>query len=384
MSRCVALIVAAGRGVRLGHDLPKQYLTLAGRPLLRHSIDACLAHPAIDAVRCVVHPGDAELYKAATADLDLLSPVAGGAQRQDSVRLGLESLESIDPGIVIIHDAARPFLAPDLIDRTLDALDHADGAIAAVPVHDTLKRGQDGYSMTTVDRTGLWRAPTPQGFPLPALLAAHRRARGRPLTDDAAVAEQAGLRVALVPGSEDNIKITTPQDLERAERMLAARLAVRVGTGFDVHRFGPGSRVVLGGVAIPHDRALEGHSDADVALHAVTDALLGAIGAGDIGEHFPPSDPQWRGADSALFLRRAADMVRAGGGIVQNVDLTIICERPKIGPYRAAMAERIGAILGVAAHRINVKATTSEGLGFTGRGEGIAAQAVASVLAPAG
>lgn len=382
MTRCVALIVAAGRGLRLGHDLPKQYLPLAGVSLLRHSIETCLAHPRIDAVRCVIHPDDADLYAAAVAGLELLSPVAGGAQRQDSVRLGLESLEPIGPDAVLIHDAARPFLSPDLITHTLDALGGADGAIAAVPVHDTLKRGQDGCSMATVDRSGLWRAQTPQSFRFRAILGAHRSAIGQQLTDDAAVAERAGLRVALIPGSEDNIKITTPQDFDRAERLLAARHAVRVGIGFDVHRFGPGNQVVLGGLAIPHERALIGHSDADVALHAITDALLGAIAAGDIGEHFPPSDPQWRGADSAVFLRHAAELVRARGGVVQSIDLTIICERPKIGPHRAAMVERIGTIAGIATHRINVKATTTEGLGFTGRREGIAAQAVAAVLTP--
>jgi 2-C-methyl-D-erythritol 4-phosphate cytidylyltransferase/2-C-methyl-D-erythritol 2,4-cyclodiphosphate synthase len=395
--RAVALIVAAGRGVRAGGDLPKQYRQLGGCAVLHHSARAFRDHPAIDAVRVVIHPADRALYDAAVDGLDLLPPVPGGAERQDSVRLGLESLADLKPVRVLIHDAARPLVSADLIDDTLRALGRAPGAIAALPVADTLKRGEDRRIVATVPREGLWRAQTPQGFDFAAILAAHRALAGERLTDDAAVAERRGLAVELVTGSEDNFKITTADDLARAEQALAQRdlaqrdLArhsggwdLRMATGFDVHRFGPGDRVMLGGIAIPHDQGLVGHSDADVALHALTDALLGTIGAGDIGQHFPPSDPQWRGADSARFLQHAAALVAARGGTIVHVDLTIICERPKIGPHRAPMVARIAELLGPVLAggdigRVSVKATTTEGLGFTGRREGIAVQAAATV-----
>jgi 2-C-methyl-D-erythritol 4-phosphate cytidylyltransferase/2-C-methyl-D-erythritol 2,4-cyclodiphosphate synthase len=378
-----ALVVAAGRGTRLGAARPKQYLPLAGRPLLRHTLEALRAHPRIAGIATVIHPDDRALYDEAAAGLDLLPAVAGGAERQDSVRNGLEALARHRPARVLIHDGARPFVDRATIDRVVAALDGAPGAIAALPVRDTVKRESDGHVAETIERTGLWRASTPQGFHFPAILAAHRAAAGGALTDDAAIAERAGMEVALVEGSEENFKVTTAADLERAERVLAARLGdVRTGQGFDVHAFGPGDTVWLCGVAVPHGQGLVGHSDADVGLHALTDALLGALGAGDIGMHFPPSDPAWRGAASDRFLRHAADLVAKAGGMVAHVDVTLICERPKVGPHRAAMVARIAEILGVEATRVSVKATTTERLGFTGRGEGIAASAVATIRLP--
>ena len=389
MGGSVALVVAAGRGRRFGGESPKQYASLAGRPLLRHSLAAFAAHPGIDAVRAVIHPDDRAHYEAAADGLGLLAPVPGGGSRQESVRLGLESLEGTAPGRVLIHDGARPFVEPALIDRVLDALERAPGAIAALPVTDTLKRGEAERIAGTVRREGLWRAQTPQGFRFEDILAAHRAARDTPdLTDDAAVAERAGLEVLLVEGSPANLKVTTPRDLARAERWLAGGMGgaggeeIRTGFGFDVHRFGPGDRVRLCGVELPNDAGLVGHSDADVGLHAAVDAILGALAAGDIGEHFPPSDPQWKDADSGRFARHAADLVAARGGRIVNLDVTLICERPRIGPHRAAMTARLAELLGIDPGRVSVKATTTERLGFTGRGEGIAAQAIAGVALP--
>lgn len=382
MTDCVALVVAAGRGMRAGGGVPKQYRALAGQRVLRFSLDAFASHPRVGAVRAVIHPDDRGLYDDAAFGLDLLTPVAGGLTRQDSVRLGLESLAGLAPRHVLIHDGARPFVDAAIIDRTLDALAKAPAAIAAVPLADTLKRGVEGRVDATVDRAGLWRAQTPQGFHFDKILAAHRAAAGAEFTDDAAVAERAGMSVALVMGSEANMKLTTDDDLRRAERLAAGPAEPRVGTGFDVHRFGPGDHVWLCGLKVPYTHGLIGHSDADVALHALTDALLGAIGAGDIGQHFPPSDPQWRGKESAHFLAHAAQLTRTSGGRIAHVDVTIICERPKVGPHRAAMAARIAEILGLPTARCSVKATTTEGLGFTGRGEGLAAQAVATVMMP--
>jgi len=385
MTGCAALVLAGGSGSRFGGGTPKQYQPLAGRAVLRRAADAFLSHPAVDAVRIVLRPEDRGLYDAAFAGVTLLDPVTGGDTRQESTRLGLESLREAAPARVLIHDGARPFPDAATIDRTLAALAHYPGAVPALPLSDTIKRASDDGMLVagTLDRTGLWRAQTPQAFRFPDILAAHRKARGRNLTDDAMVAEQAGLTVALVSGSEDNIKITTRTDIERAARLLEARGAItRIGTGFDVHAFCPGDHVMLCGVRVPHDRGLEGHSDADAGLHAVTDAILGAIGDGDIGSHFPPSDPQWRDADSAAFLRHAAALVRGRGGDIVNVDVTLVCERPKIGPHRAAMRARVAEILAVDVAAVSVKATTTEGLGFTGRREGIAAQAVAAVRLP--
>jgi 2-C-methyl-D-erythritol 4-phosphate cytidylyltransferase/2-C-methyl-D-erythritol 2,4-cyclodiphosphate synthase len=383
MTCCIALIVAAGRGTRVGGPLPKQYLSLAGQPLLRHAVTAFASHPAISGVRIVYHPDDRALYEAATAGFDILPPVAGGAARQDSVRLGLESLESLSPERVLIHDGARPFIRHALIDRMLAALDETPGAIPALAIRDTVKRGQDGIIRETLDRTSLWRAQTPQGFRYDAILAAHRASAGRDLSDDAAVAEAVGLAVRLIEGDEENFKVTTSDDLARAERVVAARQGdVRSGMGFDVHAFGPGDHVWLCGVRLTFEQGLVGHSDADVGLHALTDAILGALGAGDIGQHFPPSDARWRGASSDRFIRHAADLVTAAGGSIVHLDLTLICERPKIGPHREAMVHRISDILSLDPGRVSVKATTTEGLGFTGRREGIAGQAVATIRLP--
>jgi len=382
--KTIALIVAAGRGERAGGGLPKQYRPLAGVPVLRRSLQPFLDHPRIDAVRVVIADGHQDAYAAAAAGLALLAPVAGGAERQDSVRRGLESLAGEAPDAVLIHDAARPFVPAAMIDRVLEALADAPAALPVLPVVDTLKRGADGAVAETVPRDGLWRAQTPQGFRYAEILAAHRvAADAPPATDDAALAERAGLRVTLVEGSEEAAKLTTADDLARAEAQLATAYETRVGTGFDVHRIGPGDAMMLGGVAVPADGGLVGHSDADVALHALTDAILGALADGDIGAHFPPSDPQWRGAASDRFLSDAVRRVRERGGRIRHLDLTIICERPKIGPHREAIRARIAAICELPVGRVSVKATTTERLGFTGRQEGVAAQAAATLALPA-
>lgn len=388
MGKCVALVVAAGRGRRFGGETPKQYLDLGGRSVLRHSLATFAAHPGVDSVRAVIHPDDRGLYDIAAMGLGLMEPTSGGVSRQESVRFGLESLnaDGTPPGLVLIHDGARPFIDGGTIGRVIAALNTVPGAIAAVPVNDTLKRispqsaGDSSLLIeATIDRSGLWRAQTPQGFRYADILAAHRAVVGEELTDDAAVAERAGLAVSLVMGSEENVKITTAADLLRAARRFGGAAETRVGNGFDVHRFCPGDHVNLCGIPVPHSHGLDGHSDADVALHALTDALLGAVAAGDIGHHFPPSNPRWKGAPSDIFLSHAAGLACGLGGTITAVDVTIICERPKIGPYRAAMIERLAAILGIGADRVSVKATTTEGLGFTGRQEGIAAQATATV-----
>ena len=389
MAQTVALIVAAGRGHRFGAELPKQFLPLAGRPLLRYALSAFAGHPDVDAVQTVIHPDDAPLYEDAAAGLELLPPAAGGETRQESVRLGLAALAGLNPRKVLIHDGARPFVSDALIARVIKGLDEHPGILPAVPVADTLKRAEDGRVAGTVERAGLWRAQTPQGFRYAEIVAAHADFAGRELTDDAAVAEAAGLTVGLVEGAEGNLKITSRDDMDIAERRLAGgALETRCGNGFDVHRFGPpqpeGVALQLCGVAVPHDRPLLGHSDADVGLHTLTDAILGALGAGDIGAHFPPSDPQWKGADSEIFLAAARDLAQERGGRILHVDLTLICQTPKVGPHREAMRARVAEILRLEPDRVSVKATTTEGLGFTGRGEGIAAQATASLQLPGG
>lgn len=387
MSTCIALIVAAGRGSRFGGPLPKQYALLDGTPVLRRTLLAFRGVPGITGLRVVIAPGDDAPYGEATAGLDLPPPVAGGGSRQQSVLNGLEALSADPPDLVAIHDAARPFVRADDIVACLSAVaaPGIDGAVLGVPLADTLKRVGDGSAITeTVPRRDLWRAQTPQVFRFTELLAAHRAAaslgaaEATALTDDAAVAERAGLKVVMVAGSEDNRKITTADDLH------SAAMETRTAFGFDVHGFSAGKAVMLGGIAIPHSQALAGHSDADVALHALTDAVLGTISAGDIGKHFPPSDPQWRGASSDRFLRHAVELVAARQGRIVHLDLTIVCEAPKVGPHRDAMARSIATIAGITADRVSVKATTTEGLGFTGRREGIAAQAVATVELPRG
>jgi 2-C-methyl-D-erythritol 4-phosphate cytidylyltransferase / 2-C-methyl-D-erythritol 2,4-cyclodiphosphate synthase len=383
MTSVFALVVAAGQGSRFGGAIPKQYLTLGGVSVLRYAAAAFSEHPRIHDVLVTIRPEDRALFDSALAGLRIMPPVPGGLTRQDSVRRGLEALQGERPERVLIHDGARPFPDKALITRVIDGLDRAPAAIPCLPLGDTIKRADGDVIRATIDRSGLWRAQTPQGFHYDVILSAHRAVAGRALTDDAAVAEAAGLAPLLVAGSEDNLKVTTAEDLATAERLLAARqMDVRVGQGFDAHRFAPGDHVWLCGVRIPNDACLAGHSDADVGLHALTDAVLGAVGEGDIGMHFPPSDPRWRGAASDQFLRHAADLVRARGGAIAAVDVTIICEGPKIGPHRGAMIERVAAILGITRHRVSVKATTTDRLGFTGRGEGIAAQAVATVRLP--
>ena len=385
VTSCTALIVAAGRGSRFGGPLPKQYALLAGQPVLRRTVAAFQAAPAIDRILVVIGSGDDAHYEAAAQGLGLPAPVPGGVSRQQSVLNGLEALAATAPDLVAIHDAARPFVRRADIEACLAAVsaDGIDGAILGIPLADTLKRIGDGNAISeTVPRRDLWRAQTPQVFRFAPLLAAHRAAaslgalEATALTDDAAVAERAGLKVVMVAGSGDNRKITTAEDL--GFDLMETRTAL----GFDVHGFAPGNAVMLGGIAIPHTHTLAGHSDADVALHALTDAVLGTIGAGDIGKHFPPSDPQWRGASSDRFLRHAIDLVAGRGGRIVHLDVTIVCEAPKVGPHRDAMVKSIAAIAGVPAERVSVKATTTEGLGFTGRREGIAAQAIATVELP--
>jgi 2-C-methyl-D-erythritol 4-phosphate cytidylyltransferase/2-C-methyl-D-erythritol 2,4-cyclodiphosphate synthase len=385
VSTVAALVVAAGRGSRFGSARPKQYLSLGTWPVLRYSLTALAAHPRIDAVKAVIHPDDEESYAAAARGLDLAAPAHGGETRQESVRRGLESLAETGVEKVLIHDGARPFIDAGLIDRVIAGLDPADGAIPGVPVVDTLKQAPEGRIAGTVPRADLWRAQTPQGFGYSAIRRAHGQAVTRSdLTDDAQVAEAAGLDVVMVPGDEDNLKITTQEDRERAERYLMRTMETRVGQGFDVHAFAdaPGP-VRLCGVDIPHGQGLAGHSDADVGLHVIVDAILGALAEGDIGQHFPPTDPQWKAADSAKFLTYARDLAADRGARIVNVDVTLICERPKLGAHRETMTERVAGLLGIARDRVSVKATTTERLGFTGRREGIAGQAVATLQVPA-
>ena len=375
--RLAAILVAAGSGSRFGAETPKQFLRLAGKPVIRHAAETLARE-----VELLQPVGDADAIGEALAGLPHLPPIAGGATRQDSVRFGLEALAGAAPDIVLVHDAARPVIPPGTIPALLAALERMAGAIPAMPVGDTLKRVEAGRITATVPREGLYRAQTPQAFRFPVLLAAHRAGVDVAATDDASLLEAAGEAVAIVPGSDDNIKLTYPEDLPRLERVMAAHLIPRVGTGFDVHVLEAGRRLVLCGVAVPHDKGLAGHSDADVGIHALCDAIYGALAEGDIGRHFPPSETAWRDADSARFLAHAAERIAARGGLLANADVTLICERPKIAPHAAAMVARLATILGVDADRISVKATTTERLGFTGRGEGIAAQAVATVLVP--
>jgi 2-C-methyl-D-erythritol 4-phosphate cytidylyltransferase / 2-C-methyl-D-erythritol 2,4-cyclodiphosphate synthase len=376
------LIVAAGRGQRLGGETPKQFLDLAGRMILRRSIDAFLAHPAIATLAVVIHPDDRPLYDLAVsgiADACLTPPVLGGATRSASVRAGLEALAPFAPSRVLIHDGARPFVTGGVISAVLEALDAASGAFPALPVVDALWTAQEGLVMRSVPRDGLWRAQTPQGFRFDAILAAHRAHSGD-TADDVAVAVAAGLDVRVVRGTERNYKITTRVDLERAKGELNRMLDIRTGNGFDVHRLGPGSHVTLCGIEIPHERGLIGHSDADVGMHALTDAIFGALAEGDIGQWFPPSDPQWEGAASEIFLAKAGERAQARGYAIASLDCTLVCERPRIGPHADAMRSELARITGVAPERISVKATTSETLGFTGREEGIAALATATLV----
>jgi len=385
--RVAAVVVAAGRGLRAGGDLPKQYRCILGEPVIRPSLAAFALHRGIFALQPVIHPDDGVLFQEASKGLKLLPAVHGGATRQASVHAGLEALERHRPNLVLVHDAARPFASEALIARAIAAAAASGAAVPVVAVADTVKTVDAAGGVTgTVDRAHLRLVQTPQAFGFAALLDAHRRAKaaGRDdFTDDAHIAEWAGLKVTTFEGETGNVKLTTNDDFVRAEAaMLAALSDVRTGFGFDVHSFGAGDHVMLGGLRIPHGRGLAGHSDADVVLHALVDAVLGALAEGDIGVHFSPTDPRWRGASSDRFLAFAVERLRARGGRIAHLDVTIVCEAPRIGPHRDAMRARIAEIAGVPIDRVGVKATTSEKMGFTGRGEGMAAFANATVRLP--
>ncbi|MDN5927314.1 MAG: bifunctional 2-C-methyl-D-erythritol 4-phosphate cytidylyltransferase/2-C-methyl-D-erythritol 2,4-cyclodiphosphate synthase [Hyphomicrobiales bacterium] len=391
--RIAVVLVAAGRGERAGtREGPKQYRPIGGRAVIAHTLDAFLGHPGIAAVAIAIHPDDEALFADSVGPLPgHVVTVPGGATRQASTLLALRALKAFSPETVLIHDAVRPFVNLELIAGVIEKARSGVGALPALAVSDTLKRGGTDARVTgTVDRGSLFAAQTPQGFPFRAILDAHEKAAASgqgDFTDDAAIAEWAGLAVEIVAGSPDNVKLTWARDIAMADEKLSRAAAfpdVRTGNGYDVHAFGPGAHVTLCGLAIPHEKALSGHSDADVGLHALTDALLATCGAGDIGTHFPPSDPQWKGAASRIFVEHAAGIVRAKGGRIANADITLICETPKIGPHRERMVEALAAMLGIAADRISVKATTNEKLGFLGRGEGIAAIATVSVIYPGG
>ena len=375
-----AVIVAAGRGTRAGGGLPKQWRTLAGRAVAAWTLGAFRTSPLVGPIVLVLHPDDMGLAPGYAGHPDV-TVTEGGATRDASVRAGLEALVPFAPDLVLIHDVARPLVTHDLIARVVGALATADAAAPALAVSDALWSGADGRVAGTVDRTGLWRAQTPQGFRFDSILNAHRR-HGGGAADDVEVARAAGLDVIIVPGEERNLKITTPEDFARAERLLRDSMDIRTGNGFDVHAFGPGDHVILCGVEVPHTHGLIGHSDADVGMHALTDAIYGALAEGDIGRHFPPSDPQWKGADSAHFLDHAVRLAEERGYRVANGDVTLICERPRIGPHALDMQTRLEALMGLESGRISVKATTSERLGFTGREEGIAALATVTLVTP--
>jgi len=370
-----ALIVAAGKGERLGGGIPKQFRLLGGKPILRWAVESLINHPAVRAVRVVVGEDQHDIATTALAGLEIGDLITGGAERAGSVRAGLRA---IDTDAVLVHDAARPFCPPEVIDRLLASLEFFEGAAPVLPVGDTLARIGDTLG-EPVDRAGLARVQTPQAFRLGALKSAYELWSGASPTDETTVVRAAGMKVAAVEGDPALEKLTFQADFDRAEQWLNGRLVPRTGMGFDVHAFSGEGPIMLGGVEVPHGRGLAGHSDADVVLHAITDALLGAAGLGDIGEHFPPSDPRWKGAASARFLSFAVGLLHEKGGLVDHIDCTVIAEAPKIGPHRQAMRERIAEIAGLDVEQVSVKATTTEGLGFTGRREGIAAQAVASI-----
>ena len=369
-----ALIVAAGSGTRMGGE-PKQYRLLGGKTVLRRAVEALIDHPAIRTVRVVIASGQQERATEALAGLDVDALIEGGAERADSVRAGLASISG---DAVLVHDAARPFCPPAVVDRLLASLEFYEGAAPVLPVGDTLSRIGETLG-DPVDRGGLARVQTPQAFRLDALKTAYEQWAGPSPTDETTVVRAAGMKVAAVEGDPALEKLTLPADFERAEQWLAGRLSPRTGMGFDVHAFAGAGPIMLGGIEIDHDRGLAGHSDADVVLHAITDALLGAGGLGDIGEHFPPTDARWKGAASALFLAHAVDLLRAKGASIDHIDCTVIAEAPKVGPHRTAMRAKIAEITGLSLDQVSVKATTTEGLGFTGRREGIGAQAVASI-----
>ncbi len=390
MQKTVALITTSGRGSRMGFDgIPKQYLPLAGVAILRHSVLAFLNHPKIDDVMCIIHPDDVALYEQAVLGFDLLNPVFGGETRQISVRKGLEALKEYNPTKVLIHDAVRPFVSKQIISGILEKLETHPAVIPAIAVEDTIKKYGDGKIEWTLERQDLWRAQTPQGFIYEDILNAHMAFKELNFTDDAALNEYAGIPVAIVPGSQNNFKITTQEDYERAKNLAAflnerVKTESRVGMGYDVHAFRKRNKdenkfIRLGGADVEFDKKIEAHSDGDVALHALMDAMLGAIGEGDIGEHFSPKDSKWKNADSLEMLKIVNNLVKKKGGNITNLDLTIICEKPKISKFKEQMRDKISKTLNIHKARINIKATTTEKLGFLGRGEAIAAQAITSI-----
>ena len=391
MTKIVALITACGRGNRFsnGEGIPKQYLQLAGVPLLRHSILAFLNHPKIDDVICVIHPEDIDLYEEAAAGLDLLNPVFGGDTRQASIRQGLETLREYNPAKVLIHDGVRPFVSKRVINGILEKLETHPAVIPAVAVEDTLKKYSDGKIEWTLERENLWRAQTPQGFIYEDILNSHIAFKDLNFTDDSALNEYAGIPVAIVPGSQNNFKITTVEDYERAKRMISMLIKNvkeenRCGIGFDVHAFRERKKdennlIRLCGIDMEFEKKIDAHSDGDVGIHATIDALLGAIGQGDIGEHFPPTDMKWKNIDSREMLKTIKHLLVKKGATILNLDITLICEKPKVSKFKNQMKEEMAKVLGIAASRVNIKATTTEKLGFTGREEGIAAQAIASI-----
>jgi len=382
-----AIVVAAGRGLRVGGKIPKQYRCLGREPVIRSSLATLAWHGEVQAVLPVIHPDDAATFQQAANGLSLMPPVFGGATRQASVLAGLEALSGAKPDIVLVHDAARPFVTSTLVSRSIAEALRTGAAVPGLMVTDTVKSVDSGDRVTgTLERTSLRSIQTPQAFAFPPLLEAHRKAEaeGRTdFTDDSALAEWAGLPVSVFPGEAANVKLTTEDDFARTEaRRLASLADLRTGSGYDVHAFGEGDHVMLGGVRIPHSRGLTGHSDADVVLHAAVDAILGGLADGDIGTHFPPSDPRWAGASSDQFLAFAVERVRNRGGNVAHLDLTVICEEPRVSPHRDAIRKRVAEIAGIAVERVSIKATTSEQLGFTGRREGIAAMATATIRLP--
>jgi 2-C-methyl-D-erythritol 4-phosphate cytidylyltransferase/2-C-methyl-D-erythritol 2,4-cyclodiphosphate synthase len=384
-----AVVVAAGTGSRAGGERPKQYQTVGGRPVVWWALKSFCDHPLISHIQPVIGAGQTELFESAAADLTVEAPVIGGATRQESCRLGLQALAKHNLTHVLIHDAARPFISAELISRVIAGLEEHGGVVPGIALADTIKKAPDGTIERTVDRTGLWVVQTPQGFAFDAICAAHEKARQSgqsSLTDDAAVAELAGIEVAIVPGNSENRKITTSEDLAEANSALNTTLGslpdIRTGVGIDIHPFAPGDHVMLCGIKIAHTHKLAGHSDADAALHALTDAILGAIGEADIGTFFPPSDPQWKDASSAIFLEKAVELVAERGGQVGNADIAILAEAPRISPHIAAMKARLSTLLRISEERIAIKATTAERLGFVGRSEGIAAFATVLVRLP--
>lgn len=386
-----AVIVAAGAGLRAGGERPKQYQKIGGKPVIMRTLEAFASHPRISRIIAVIREEHLDYYREAVSDPDIAQTVYGGSTRQESCRIGIEALAARPPKAVLIHDGARPFAPHALIDRVVAALAVHDGVIPGLPISDTLKRAPGGIVQATLDRSHLWSVQTPQGFAFQAIHGAHRQAAASgmtDLTDDAAVAELAGIEVAMVAGSPENRKLTTSADMADADRTQRQRRFdglpdIRVGQGVDIHAFEPGNGVILCGVTIPYGRKLQGHSDADAALHALTDAILGAIGEGDIGTHFPPTDPTWEGAASRIFLAKAAGLVSARGGLIAHADLTILAQEPRIGPYVVAMRERVCGILDLTPDRVAIKATTTEQMGFIGRGDGLAAFATATIRLPA-